>query len=216
MAPKVQLPDSLNTQPLSGLRAVACLGVLIGHCMFWVAGSAQDKLQLYEQMDAFMWMTGLMKMLELFMDTFLVLTGFLAAKSLLPGLANASNYRSYILRSSKAQYYSTPCEDMSLASQPSADDHNSAFLHFALLVQNLCRRYYKTRIARVAPNLYSMLGITYVMVLPAISHGLISADARSVQPPDRRILLMQISSFNRLCDITFDKQIRMRFEPISC
>ena len=88
----------VQLQPLSGLRACACLGVLIGHCMFWVAGSYRDKMALYKQLDAHPWMTGIMKMPEVFMDTFLVLTGYLAARSLLPGLAAASSGPAYILR----------------------------------------------------------------------------------------------------------------------
>lgn len=88
----------INLRPVSGLRAIACLGVLIGHCMFWVAGSAADKLEVYQLLDQHAWMTGLMKMPEVFMDTFLVLTGCLAAQSLLPGLAAAPNILAFTCR----------------------------------------------------------------------------------------------------------------------
>ena len=93
-----QVAHVINLHPVAGLRAIACLGVLIGHCMFWVAGSAADKLAVYDLLDSHPWMTGLMKMPEVFMDTFLVLTGFLAAQSLLPGLSAAPVYGAYIRR----------------------------------------------------------------------------------------------------------------------
>ncbi len=98
MAPTSDPSVEIEIQALSGLRAYACLGVLIGHCMFWVAGSAQDKMAVYKQLDAYPWMTGLMRMPEVFMDTFLVITGFLAARSLLPGLTAAQNGPAYVLR----------------------------------------------------------------------------------------------------------------------
>lgn len=85
-------------QALSGLRACACLGVLIGHCMFWIAASSEDKVTVYERLDAYPWMIGIMKMPEVSMDTFLILTGYLAAKSLLPGLAAASNSFTYMMK----------------------------------------------------------------------------------------------------------------------
>ena len=39
--------DGLDLRPASGIRAIACLGVMIGHCMFWVAGSQAVKLDVY-------------------------------------------------------------------------------------------------------------------------------------------------------------------------
>ena len=34
-------------EPAAGIRAIACLGILIGHTMFWLAGSGPDKLMVY-------------------------------------------------------------------------------------------------------------------------------------------------------------------------
>ncbi len=95
---KTQKMHPINLHPVSGQRALACLGVLIGHCMFWVVGSASDKMEVYRLLDKHAWMTGLMKMPQVFMDTFLVLTGFFAAQSLVPGLATAPTYIPYIRR----------------------------------------------------------------------------------------------------------------------
>ena len=90
------VPQAIDLGPTSGLRALACSGVLFGHCMFWVARAAQDKLAVYQQLDQHPWMTGLMKMPEPFMDWFLVLTGFLTAQSLLSRLATTPNYLTFI------------------------------------------------------------------------------------------------------------------------
>ena len=88
-----------HLEPISGLRAIACLGILIGHCMFWVVGSASDKIAVYAQLDQHPRMTGLMKMPEPLLETFLVLTGFLAAQSLVSTMPLASSYSSCIIRS---------------------------------------------------------------------------------------------------------------------
>ena len=91
-APARSGSQAVDLSPTSGMRAIACLGILIGHCMFWVARSAEDKLIVYQQLDQHPWMTGLMKMPEPFMDWFLVLTGFLTAQSLLSKLITSPDY----------------------------------------------------------------------------------------------------------------------------
>lgn len=159
----------INLQPVSGLRALVCLGVLIGHCMFWVVGSAADKMQVYQLLDKHSWVTGLMKMPQVFMDTFLVLTGFLAAQSLLPGLSAAPGYFTYIRRQVTNL---DRCSFRTILFYPLA-------ARLPVTENKIARRYYTSRFARIAPSLYSMLAIVYLVVLPAIAADLISADARS-------------------------------------
>ena len=170
-------PDGL--EPVSGLRAVACLGVLIGHCMFWVVGSSYDKLQVYAQLDRHPWMTGLMKMPELFMDTFLVLTGFLAAQTLVRSMTVVPAYGSCIYRlaisSPPPSLASVPCGPHMYMIRGSRASCSTMPVVTSLPFE--CR-YYTKRFMRIAPSLYSMLTLVYMAVLPAIKSDRISPDAR--------------------------------------
>ena len=49
-------------------------------------------------LDSYPWISGIMKMPQIFMDTFLVLTGFMAGGTLIDALPRVSNVVHFILR----------------------------------------------------------------------------------------------------------------------
>ncbi|KAK9907538.1 hypothetical protein WJX75_005542 [Coccomyxa subellipsoidea] len=68
---------------LTGVRALACLSIVLGHSMFALGFAWPERhLEWYAALDAHTWMLALVNLSEPVMDTFLILTGFLAAHSL--------------------------------------------------------------------------------------------------------------------------------------
>ncbi|KAK9841795.1 hypothetical protein WJX81_003721 [Elliptochloris bilobata] len=81
----------LDLRALAGLRALACLGILVGHLAYWVAAAHADKHKVYAYFSAHAWTVVPLNASEPAMDMFMVLTGFLAALSLVPALEVAAS-----------------------------------------------------------------------------------------------------------------------------
>ena len=68
---------------LDGLRSLACVAIVVGHCMFALGFAWPERHnEWYAALDRHPWMLALVNMSEPAMDFFLVLTGFLAARGL--------------------------------------------------------------------------------------------------------------------------------------
>lgn len=76
---------------LDGVRAVAATSILAGHCMIALGFAWPERhLDWYAALEAHPWMLALVNLPEPAMDTLLILTGFLAAHSLLPALSRGA------------------------------------------------------------------------------------------------------------------------------
>ena len=148
-AKRAQL-QRLDLRPLGGLRALACLGILAAHLMYWVGAAHPDKhavrqaplrrtrfqplqsdchmklndalqtrsfdaqngpaklrhetlaAQVYAYLSAHPWAVAPLNISEPAMDMFLVLTGFLAALSLVPALEAAASPGAVVARRAAA------------------------------------------------------------------------------------------------------------------
>ena len=63
----------------AGIRALACMGVLMGHVIYFVAQGAQDKAWLYAGFEQKLWPNWALHAAEPSMDFFMVLTGRVTA-----------------------------------------------------------------------------------------------------------------------------------------
>ena len=59
----------------AGIRGLACMGVLMGHVIYFVAQGAQDKALLYGGFKQKLWLNWALHAAEPSMDFFMVLTG---------------------------------------------------------------------------------------------------------------------------------------------
>ena len=76
---------------LDGMRALAALSILTGHCMFALGFAWPERhLEWYAALEAHPWMLALVNLSEPAMDTLLILAGFLAAHSLLPAVSRGA------------------------------------------------------------------------------------------------------------------------------
>ncbi len=74
-------------EALHGIRAIACIAIVFGHCMFALGYAwPEQHLDWYKALNERPWLLALVNVSEPAMDTFLILSGFLAASSLLPAL----------------------------------------------------------------------------------------------------------------------------------
>ena len=74
-------------EALHGVRAIACIAIVFGHCMFALGFAwPEQHLEWYKALNEGPWMLAMVNLSEPAMDTFLILSGFLAASSLLPAL----------------------------------------------------------------------------------------------------------------------------------
>ena len=74
-------------QALHGIRALACIAIVLGHCMFALGYAwPQRHTEWYQALEQHPWMLALVNLPEPAMDTLLILSGFLAANSLLPAM----------------------------------------------------------------------------------------------------------------------------------
>ena len=65
---------------------------MFGHCMFALGFAwPEQHLEWYKALEERPWMLGLVNVSEPAMDTFLILSGFLAASSLLPALQSGKS-----------------------------------------------------------------------------------------------------------------------------
>lgn len=79
-------------EALHGIRAIACIAIVLGHCMFALGFAwPEQHLEWYQALDEYPWMLCLVNISEPAMDTFLILSGFLAASSLLPAMQNSKS-----------------------------------------------------------------------------------------------------------------------------
>lgn len=85
-----QLPGCLDA--LHGIRAIACIAIVYGHCMFALGFAwPEQHLEWYKALEDHPWMLALVNVSEPAMDTFLILSGFLATSSLLPAMQSGKN-----------------------------------------------------------------------------------------------------------------------------
>lgn len=59
----------------AGIRALACVGVLTGHVIYYLAQGHQDKSALYQAFKEKPWINAALHFAEPSMDCFMVLTG---------------------------------------------------------------------------------------------------------------------------------------------
>ncbi|KAK9819568.1 hypothetical protein WJX81_007717 [Elliptochloris bilobata] len=90
--------DVSDLRATAGLRAVACLGIVIGHMIYWIGLADPDKHKVYGYFTTHAWTVALLNATEPSMDIFLVLTGFLAAASLVPALKASARPGAVIFR----------------------------------------------------------------------------------------------------------------------
>jgi hypothetical protein len=76
-----------NLDVLYGIRALACIAIVFGHCMFALGFAWPEQHPAwYSALEREPWMLALVNLSEPAMDIFLILSGFLAAGSLLPAM----------------------------------------------------------------------------------------------------------------------------------
>ncbi|BDA41092.1 probable nose resistant to fluoxetine protein 6 at N-terminal half [Coccomyxa sp. Obi] len=89
---------ALSLAPTAGIRALSCVGVVLGHVIYFASLAHEDKADLYKGYTAHKWMNLMLHNAEPSMDAFLVLTGFLAALSLIPALEASADFQGTIYR----------------------------------------------------------------------------------------------------------------------
>ena len=81
-----------NLDVLHGIRALACIAIVFGHCMFALGFAWPEQHPAwYSALERQPWMLALVNLSEPAMDTFLILSGFLAAGSLLPAMQSGKS-----------------------------------------------------------------------------------------------------------------------------
>ena len=77
-------------EALHGIRAIACIAIVYGHCMFALGFAwPEQHLEWYKALEDHPWTLALVNVSEPAMDTFLILSGFLATSSLLPAMQSS-------------------------------------------------------------------------------------------------------------------------------
>ena len=81
-----------NPDVLHGIRALACIAIVFGHCMFALGFAWPEQHPAwYSALEREPWMLALVNLSEPAMDTFLILSGFLAAGSLLDAMQSGKS-----------------------------------------------------------------------------------------------------------------------------
>ncbi len=66
---------ALCLAPTAGIRALSCIGVVLGHVIYFASLAHEDKADLYKGFATHPWMNLMLHNAEPSMDAFLVLTG---------------------------------------------------------------------------------------------------------------------------------------------
>ena len=66
---------ALSLASTAGIRALSCIGVVLGHVIYFASLAHENKAELYQGYAAHTWMNLMLHNAEPSMDAFLVLTG---------------------------------------------------------------------------------------------------------------------------------------------
>ena len=86
------MSDADYSESLHGIRAIPCIAIVYGHCMFALGFAwPEQHLEWYKALEDHPWMLALVNISEPAMDAFLILSGFLATSSLLPAMQSGKS-----------------------------------------------------------------------------------------------------------------------------